>query len=71
MTNYRIISTMKNGGHIITRGAKDMVAHFVTEFRKAQKSGFRKFDEQLRMDMADVESARIINEYTRELYLAL
>lgn len=73
MTNYKIICKMADGSHKILRGAVDVVAHFVTAVKKAQQSSsdFKQYDNSLCMNMDDVASARIINEYTQELFLAL
>lgn len=72
MTNFKIICSMADGSHKILRGALDVVAHFNAAFHRAQANpNVRIFDDILRMEISRVASARIVNEYTGELLLAV
>lgn len=71
MTNYKAIVTLKNGAHKVIRGAVDMVAHIVSEVRKAQKDIFVPEGAVYGIALALIASVKFINEYTGEVYLEI
>jgi hypothetical protein len=76
MTTYKIIVVLANGTTKYLRGAKDLVAHFVYLLGKVRKSIFRNEDERFeyageQFRLCDVTSAKILDEYTHELFLQL
>lgn len=70
MTNYKAIITTTSG-HKVVRGAIDMVAHMVSELRKARKSIFVSEDYLYGIAIATITTVKFINEYTGEVYLEL
>ena len=70
MTNYKAIVTTTNG-HKVVRGAIDMVAHFVSEFKKARKSIFVSEDSVYGIALATITAIKFVNEYTGEVYLEI
>ena len=71
MTNYKGIVTLKDGSHKIIRGAQDVVAHVVYEFKKAQRSIFVSESVVYGIAVALIASVKFINEYTGEVYLEI
>lgn len=71
MTNYKAIVTTSDGRHKIIRGASSMVAHFVSELKKARKSLWKSEDSVYGIALAAISSVKFINEYTGEVLLEI
>lgn len=69
MTNYKAIVTLKNGAHKTVRGARDMVAHIVSELKKARNDIFVSESVVYGIAVALIASVKFVNEYTGEVYL--
>lgn len=76
MTNYKTVVTFEDGTHAILRMTKELVAKFVTMFRKMQNNPFGDIylwpmQDDKYMNMNFIAKAKFINEYTGEEYLSL
>lgn len=63
--------TLTDGSHKIVRGAIEMVAHIVSEIKKARKSIFKSEEFLYGIAVATIVSIKTINEYTGEVLLEM